>query len=284
MLLYSLANVCKRIITKRKFTPLLFVHLIEQYKVSVVLTPPSQVAMLVQSPVAQLADLSTIRMYLVGGGFIPPHLRESLQDILLYGALVVTYGMTEVCSIISSTAPFQKPSNSTGKIMPNTKLKVRQQALVGPFTDDLFQVIDEDGNTLDLNEIGELYVMTSFKFLGYASNLEASKNAFDADGWLKTGDLGYLTESGEIFLVDRKKDMIKYLNYQVAPSELESQIQKMEGVEQACVVGIPDMISGDLAAAVIVKDNKSSLTEQDVVDEIASKFSSIQLKSNSRFF
>lgn len=115
--------------------------------------------------------------------------------------------------------------------------------------------------------------MTAFKFLGYANNLEASKNAFDAAGWLKTGDLGYFTENGEIFLVDRKKDMIKYLNYQVAPSELESLIQKMEGVQQACVVGIPDMISGDLAAAVIVKDNKSNLTEQDVVDEIASKSS-----------
>lgn len=129
LLMYSLANVCKRVITKRKFTPLLFVHLIEQYKVNVVLTPPSHVAMLVQSPVVKLADLSSVRMYLVGGGFIPAHLRMSMQDHLLYGALIVTYGMTEIGALIAGTAPFEKPSNSTGKISPNTKLKVRKVAL-----------------------------------------------------------------------------------------------------------------------------------------------------------
>lgn len=124
--------------------------------------------------------------------------------------------------------------------------------------------------------------MTAIKFLGYANNPEASKNAFDSNGWLKSGDLGFFTEDGEIFLVDRKKDMIKYLNYQVAPSELESVIQKMEGVQHVCVVGIPDMISGDLAAAIIVKDTKSFLTELDVIDEISSK-QSLMLKSDASF-
>lgn len=126
---------------------------------------------------------------------------------------------------------------------------------------------------MELKEVGEIYVMTSTFFMGYANNAEATRNAFDASGWLKTGDLGYLTAEGDIFIVDRKKDMIKYLNYQVAPSELELCIQKMEGVKAVCVVGIPDIISGDLAAAVVVKDSKSFLTEQDVVDEIASKVS-----------
>lgn len=134
-----------------------------------------------------------------------------------------------------------------------------------------FQIIDDDGNTLEPNEIGEIYLMTASRFIGYASNVEATRNAFDSSGWLKTGDLGYFTEDGEIFVVDRKKEMIKYLNYQVAPSEIESCIQKMEGVQQVCVVGIPDIISGDLAAALIIKENSSGLTEQDVVDEVASK-------------
>lgn len=112
------------------------------------------------------------------------------------------------------------------------------------------------------------------RFLGYASNPEVTRNSFDNSGWLKTGDLGYFTEDGEVFVVDRKKDMIKYMNYQVAPSELEAFIGKMEGVLNVCVVGIPDMISGDLAAAAIVKDSNSLLTEQDVIDEVASKFKS----------
>lgn len=124
LLIYTLGNVCRRIITKRKFSPLLFVHLIEQYRVNIVLTPPSFVAMLVQSPVLKLADLSSIRLYLIGGGFLAQHLRKTMQDHLLYGALVITYGMTETAGIIAATQPFQKPSNSVGKVSPNTRIKV----------------------------------------------------------------------------------------------------------------------------------------------------------------
>lgn len=105
---------------------------------NVVLTPPSQVALLVQSPVLKLADLSSLRMYLVGGGFITETLRETLQDHLLYGALIVTYGMTEIAGLASSTMPFQKASNSSGKISPNTKLKVNGQGFDAPGTDSIF--------------------------------------------------------------------------------------------------------------------------------------------------
>lgn len=125
---------------------------------------------------------------------------------------------------------------------------------------------------MDINEIGEIYVMSAVRFLGYANNIEDTKNAFDNEGWFKTGDLGYINEDGDIYVVDRKKDMIKYLNYQVAPSELENFIVGIKGVLSVCVVGIPDMISGDLAAAIIVKDKNSDLSEQDVIDEVAENF------------
>lgn len=125
-LVYSLGNVCKRVITKRPFSPLLFVHLIERYKVNAVLTPPSQVALLVRSPVLKLADLSTIRMYLVGGGYLSPSLRRTIQEHLLYGALIVTYGMTEIGGLISATMPLHPPSSSSGKVSPNTKVKVSE--------------------------------------------------------------------------------------------------------------------------------------------------------------
>lgn len=124
------------------FSPLLFVHLIERYQVSLLLTSPSHVAMLVQSPVLKLADLSSVRIYLVGGGFLAQHLRRTLQDHLLYGTLIVTYGMTEIGGVAATTLPFQKASNSVGKITPNTRMKVRkfiwkpsQVRLLGNFSD-----------------------------------------------------------------------------------------------------------------------------------------------------
>ncbi|CRK91364.1 CLUMA_CG005037, isoform A [Clunio marinus] len=255
-LMYSLANCCKRVISRRKFSPLFMVHLIEKYKVNVIIAPPSQAILLIQSPVMKLADLSSIRIFMIGGGALAQQFRKSLQEHLLYGTLIFAYGMTEIGGLASMTLPFQKPSNSVGKITPNVKIKI----------------VDEDGNILDTNDIGEIYVLSPTMFIGYANNPEATKSSFDAYGWYKTGDLGYITVDGEIFVIDRKKEMIKYLNYQVAPSELETFIQKIEGVKTVCVVGIPDYISGDLASAIVVKEENSYLTEQDIVDEVTRFF------------
>lgn len=254
-LMQSISNNCKRIITKRPFRPLLMVHLIEQYKVNAVLSPPSQVAMMLHSPVLKLADLSSIRLWMFAGGAVEKSLRKAWQDHLLYGSIIVTYGMTELGGLAAITDVFPISNNSSGRLVPNLKIKI----------------VDEDGNGMDLNEIGEIYLMSPLRFLGYANNEEGTRAAFDPEGWLKTGDLGYISDEYEIFIVDRKKDMIKYLNYQVAPSEIEAFVKTIHGVFQACVVGIPDMISGDLAAAVIVKDKKSSLTEQDIIDEVSSR-------------
>lgn len=136
---------------------------------------------------------------------------------------------------------------------------------------------------MDPGEIGEIYVKSPNLFLGYAGRPEETRETFDVHGWLKTGDLGYFTADGEIFIVDRKKEMIKYMSYQVAPSEIEACIMKIEGVKGVCVVGIPDILAGDLAAAVIVKEGNSFLTEQDIVDEVASKFKvvSVRILKNS---
>jgi 4-coumarate--CoA ligase len=285
ILLYSLVNVSKRVITKRKFSPLVMIHLIEQYKVNVVVSAPSHVAMLVQSPALPLADLSSVRLYLVAGGFCAQNLRETLQDHLLYGALVVTYGMTETGTIIASTMPFQKPSNSVGKISVNMQMKVRCSSRKVKNVDENFRkVVDDDGNGLDPSEIGEIYLKSPNLFMGYAGKPEETREAFDVHGWLRTGDLGYFTVDGEIFIVDRKKEMIKYLNYQVAPSEIEACILKIEGVKGVCVVGIPDILAGDLAAAVVVKEGNSFLTEQDIIDEVASELNVKEFRSSFENF
>jgi len=119
-----LANNAKRIITKRPYRPLLLVHLIEQFRVSAIVTAPSHAALLLQSPCLQLADLSSVRMWVIGGGAADTAIRKRLQDHLLYGSIIVTYAMTEVGPLISSTGPFEKISNSSGRLSPNFKIKV----------------------------------------------------------------------------------------------------------------------------------------------------------------
>lgn len=100
---------------------------------------------------------------------------------------------------------------------------------------------------------------------GYLNNETENQRILDAHKWFRTGDIGYFDREGFLHLVDRKKEMLKYCNYQISPAELEQCIQKYFPVDGVCVVGIDDDKCGQLPAAVIVR----KATESDVVTEDA---------------
>lgn len=141
---------------------------------------------------------------------------------------------------------------------------------VGKLSNDItVKILDDEGNHLAVNEVGELLIQTQFEFLGYYNNPEATLEALDSDNWIHSGDLGKIDEEGYLYIVDRKKDIIKYSNYQINPSEIEEVLERIDGVGTVCVVGIPDLVATDLPAAVIIRKIGSNLTESDVLNEVA---------------
>ncbi|KAL9705630.1 hypothetical protein quinque_009148 [Culex quinquefasciatus] len=119
---------------------------------------------------------------------------------------------------------------------------------------------------------GEIWMTFSEKFLGYYNTPEVSAAAVDADGWIRTGDVGYFDEEGYLYLEGRQKDMLKWRGYQIAPADLEAILRDIEGVDQAYVVGLLDEDgSSDLATAVVVKMEGSELTEADILEVVNGK-------------
>lgn len=93
----------------------------------------------------------------------------------------------------------------------------------------------------------------------------------DSDGFVKTGDIGYVNEQGFVYVIDRKKDIFKYRGHQINPSEIENVIQTLDGVEFVSVVAIPNDTTYNLAAAAIKKKaDCEHFSEQDVIDKVAS--------------
>lgn len=86
---------------------------------------------------------------------------------------------------------------------------------------------------------------------------------------MKTGDIGHFDEDGNLYFVDRKKDLLKYCNAHVSPSEIDTFLTETSDIKSACVVGIPDADSNDLPAAVIVRSEESKITENDVFNLVA---------------
>lgn len=204
-------------------------------------------------------DLSSIRCIVCGGSKLS---NETALEILKYlpnGRVAQIYGMTEVGGCTSLGLIQTKEDTSVGQLLFGIQVKI----------------IDDSGNRLGENESGEICTKTLFKFLGYYNNEEATECAIDDEGFLKTGDIGYFDCNGNLYLIDRKKEMIKYCNSQVSPSEIEQFLIKSPNIKAACVVGIPHPIAGDLPAAVIIPNEcEILLTKEEVQQMVTGKLKS----------
>lgn len=241
-----------RIITTQPFDPDLMLNIIERYGVTFVVTAPTHLARFLHSPLIETANMSTLRSYVCGGSAVAPELLDKLDKILPKGALVA-YGISELSGTLAA--------NDTGN-----------HGSVGSLNDGMMvQIVDDEGRRQGPHVDGEIHVKTSLSFLGYWGDEVATAEAMDGEGWLHTGDVGHFDENGFLYLVDRKKDIIKYGNHQISPSELENIILRCSGVANVCVVGVPDDVSIDLPAAVIVRAAGHDVTSEEIKNIIKGK-------------
>jgi acyl-CoA synthetase (AMP-forming)/AMP-acid ligase II len=106
---------------------------------------------------------------------------------------------------------------------------------------------------------------------GYFGQPSATAATIDADGWLRTGDIGYVDTDGDFFIVDRTKELIKYKGLQVAPAELESVLVSNPAIAEACVIGIADEEAGEVPKAFVVK--KGEISAEKVMAWLAERVS-----------
>lgn len=220
--------------------------MVETYKCSFVFTAPAHLALVVKHENISKTNLSSLRQFVSGGSVVTEQLCTQLRSYLPNGDINPAYGLSENAGFISVNRP-PKP-RSVGLLNDNTEIKV----------------IDDDGNPCGPNEQGEIHVNTPYKFIGYYGNEEATQNALDTKDWIKTGDIGYFDDDNYLYIVDRKKDLLKYRGYQLTSSEIEGVLIEHPAVKQVCVVGIPDLVCVDLPAAVIVRNDNMQLTGEEV--------------------
>ncbi|CAH1965957.1 unnamed protein product [Acanthoscelides obtectus] len=159
--------------------------------------------------------------------------------------------------IVSLIYPGSYKPGSVGKLTPTVELKI----------------IDSDSKkVLKLNQPGEICVKGPTIMKSYLNDEEVSEKDIDSDGFLYTGDLGFISEDGYLFIVDRIKEVIKYKGFQVPPAQLEDRLLKHPGVKEAAVVGKPDAKAGELPTAFVVKQENATVTAQELIDLIAEHF------------
>ncbi|PKU85016.1 4-coumarate--CoA ligase-like 7 [Dendrobium catenatum] len=231
---------------------------IEKYRVTYTfVVPPVMIALAKQAKAAKY-DLSSLK--LIGSGAAPlgKDVMEEVAKSFPTVQLVQGYGLTESCGIISLEYPQGKDRvyGSTGFLTVGIDGKV---------------ICVDTQKPLPPNQQGELCFRGPNIMQGYFNNPEATKLTLDSEGWLHTGDLGYFDEKGQLFVVDRIKELIKYKGFQVAPAELEGLLLSHPDIIDAVVIPFPDVEAGEVPIAYVVRTANSSLTEAEVQKFIANQ-------------
>ena len=225
----------------REFDPPTVLGLIEPVRITKLFMVPAALNFLIQMPGAREVDYSRLKAVFYGASPIPLDLLRQCLEV--FGcSFCQQYGMTEACGTIVYLPPEDhdpqgnRRMKSAGRPMPGIELKI----------------IDKDGNTLPPEAVGEIATRSTSNMAGYWKNEAATRETIDADGWLRTGDAGYLDADGYLYIHDRVKDMIISGAENIYPAEVEDAIFGHPAVADVAVIGVPDDRWGEAVKAVVV--------------------------------
>ncbi|KAF8376377.1 hypothetical protein PRIPAC_82806 [Pristionchus pacificus] len=171
---------------------------------------------------------------------------------------------------IDKTRP---PADSNETVPEKILREIWKHGELNPTKHAIQKIIDSEEKEVPSGERGEVCVRSSTVMMGYFNRPEATAETIDKEGWLHTGDIGYIDDNGRTYIVDRLKELIKVKGLQVAPAELEDVLLSHHQIRDAAVIGIPDTRMGELVRAYVVRGD-DTLTENDVSDFVNKKVSS----------
>ena len=226
-------------------------RIIEKERISYFVGVPLMSIELATHPNRHKYDLTSCTAFAAGGAPRPVEHVKKIRKEMSWGYPLLGYGLTETNGVGCGnfTDNYLEKPTSTG---PATKPLVE------------VQMLDDDGNVLPQGERGEVGIRTIANFNGYWNNEQSTRDAFTADGFFRTGDIGYLDEDGYLFIVDRKKDIIIRGGENISCPEVEAAAYEHESIAELSVFGIADDKYGEVPGIVYHTKDGIKLTEDEL--------------------
>lgn len=226
-------------------------RLVKETGVTVLSGVPTMFALELNHPDFSASACATLRTGIMSGAPCPPELVRRARAEMDF-KLLIGYGLTEASPAVTMTQLEDGPITAT-------------ETVGTPLDDIELKVINAEGASLPHGEEGELCVRGYNIMTGYWENPAASAQVLDKEGWLRTGDLVVINADGPVRIVGRKEEVIMRGGFKIYPGNVEMVLRSLPGVKDAAVVGVPDLILGELTCACIVLEERAKLSAQEAL-------------------
>lgn len=253
------------IVVLPKFDFTHYLESIQKYKINqLIVVPPVIITMLQQKDVCRKYDLSSVRFVFSGAAPLGAETIQEIKEMYPTWTIAQAYGMTETSVVVTAPSEHDIFPRASGSLLPGLKAKL----------------IDPEGKEITAHETpGELLIQGPAVVLGYLNNEKATTETFvhhDDGRWIRTGDEALVAVSPagneQIVIVDRIKELIKVKGHQVAPAELEAHILSHPDVDDVAVIQVPDLKSGEVPKAYVVKAPHATSKSDEELAAIISKY------------
>ena len=243
-----------------------FMQLVQEHRCTTMPAVPTMLALILNHPKVGQYDLSSLEEVIVGAAPLPVALARAFSERYKCRIREI-YGLTESTGLGSAnrlSEPYRP--GSAGRAYFNTEIRIA----------------GDDDQPVPAGERGEIQLRGPSLMKGYHNRPEETAQAL-RNGWLHTGDIGYLDADSHLYIVDRKKDMIIRGGENIYPAELEGILYRHPGVAEAAVVGVPDPVYGENVVAYVVPREKGKVTEDDLIGHVRASTSAFKAPSKIWF-
>jgi acyl-CoA synthetase (AMP-forming)/AMP-acid ligase II len=265
----------RTLIMMRQFETKEWMETVQQEKANRAMLVPTMLKWVVDNPDFDKYDLSSLKVITYGAAPMPFEVIKKAIEIMPEVRFINAFGQTETASTITTLGPEDHVISGTDA-EKEKKLKRLSSSIGRPMSDVEMKIIDDEGRELPLGETGQIVARGPRVMSGYWQDAEKTAQAFTADGWLRTGDVGYRDGDGYYYLAGRGDDMIIRGGENISPEELENVLHAYPKIDEVAVIGIPDPEWGQEPRAIVVLKKDEKATAEEIMEYCREKIASFK--------
>ena len=260
----------RTLVLMKQFEVKEWLETIQREKATRAMLVPTMLKRVIDNPDFDKYDLSSLKVITYGAAPMPFEVITKVIKVMPWVRFINAFGQTETASTITTLGPEDHIIEGTEEERKK-KLKRLASSIGKPLPDVEVRIVDEEGKALPPLEVGEILARGTRIMTGYWRDEQKTSQTITSDGWLRTGDMGYMDEDGYIYLTGRADDMIIRGGENISPEEVEEVLRSHPKIEEAAVIGVPDQEWGQQPRAVVVLKKGEVATPEEIMEYCRSK-------------